>query len=98
MLLVWNCLQINRLNTATLTVVETHLHFASDRIPNAPNDRLFAPTFEIVTSADLLAMRRGYTAGRMIALIHSFRLRRRILIADFDSIRTSSRFDEIKPR
>jgi hypothetical protein len=55
MLLVWNCLQINRPDTATLTVVGTHLYFASDRVPYAPNDRLPAATFEIVASADLLA-------------------------------------------
>src|SRR5258708_3573284 len=48
MLLFWNCLQINRPNTTTLTVVGTRLHFASDRIPNAPNDRLPAPPFEVV--------------------------------------------------
>jgi hypothetical protein len=87
--LLWNCLQINRLNTATLTVVGTRLYFASDRIPYVPKDRLLAPTFEVVAGADLLATRRGYTAGRVIALIDSFSLRRRILIA----YETSSRFD-----
>lgn len=53
MLLVWNCLQINRLNTATLTVVGTHLYFASDRIPYVPNDRLLAPTFEVVAGDEI---------------------------------------------
>ena len=87
MLHVWNCLQINRPNTATVTVVETHLHFPSERIPYAPNDRLPAATFEIAGSSPSSQEDCGPVAGGFRYLTSSpTRLWRRVLSVCWDRL------------
>jgi len=65
MLLFWNCLQINRPNTGTLTVVRTRLYFASDRVPCAPNDRLPAPPFGVGRGGGELFQLAGTDFGEL---------------------------------